>query len=771
MKETVYHLIGIGGIGMSALARLLKQSGKTVQGSDRQFSKMLGVLKDEGIAVQVGHSSDHIPENATIVYSSAIQDQNPEMSRARRLNLECLHRSDLLSRFSEGKKAIVVTGAHGKTTTSSLVSWVLYSSEKNPSFALGGILAGLETNARWGTGSHFVIEGDESDGSFLKPKVEGAIVTNFENEHLDYWKTSSALIAAYRDFLLKVENPELLFWCYDDVNLRELSSKGVSYGFQKGADIQVCDVEESAGLVTFDLQIENESYAKVQLSAFGRFNALNAAAVFGLCLRLGVTEDEIRKAFLTFPGVKRRLEKKGEVHQTYFYDDYAHHPTEISATLQALKKQFPVKRVVAVFQPHRYSRVRDFFQEFTKCFSAADEVVVTDIYSAGESPLKDIHARKLAEAIVHPRVQYVSTEDVIDYLQKKIRPYDVVITLGAGNITTIGEQIVDEYRQHPQRWKVALIYGGRSVEHEIALRSAAFVRNHLDPIFYDVEEFYVDQMGNWEGERFHSKVLEKLQNCELAFPVFHGSFGEDGMIQGFLETLAMPYVGCDYHSSVLAMNKDWTKLVASREGIATPKFVVHRKGLTLNLKDLQFPLWVKAVHLGSSLGVYRTENMQELEEKIKEAFKYDTRLIIEEEIQGRQIEYGIIGNGEVETGVACEIMCHGNFHDYDSKYSQKSAENQIPPNLSEEKLEEGKAIAEAVYKACGFAGFTRVDLFLDPEGKFWFNEANPIPGMTPTSPFPSMWSKKGVEGNELVNRLLLLALQRHLEEERLQTKR
>ncbi|MEI6242380.1 MAG: UDP-N-acetylmuramate--L-alanine ligase, partial [Chlamydiota bacterium] len=338
MKEESYHFIGIGGIGMSALARILKEKGNTVQGSDLSTTGMVETLQQEGIKVFSSHDEKWVDPSCKVIYSTAIEENNPEYQKAISLRMPLLHRSDLLQELMEGFHPLFVTGTHGKTTTSALLSTVLVESEMDPSFVVGGIVRLYGKNARRGLGSYFVAEADESDGSFLKGNPFGAIITNLEREHMDHWKTEENLDNAFSTFAKKVISKDHLFWCKEDLRLQKLSMMGTSYGFQASAALRASDVRFEKGGMYFTVHFEGKDYKEVFLPMIGRHNVLNALAVFGLSLRLGISEEKIRRAFSRFQGTKRRQEYIGEVSSVSFFDDYGHHPTEIKNTLEAFQE-------------------------------------------------------------------------------------------------------------------------------------------------------------------------------------------------------------------------------------------------------------------------------------------------------------------------------------------------------------------------------------------------------------------------------------------------
>lgn len=445
-----YHFIGIGGIGMSGLARILLERKETVSGSDLSPSPIVEKLKELGAKIAIGQSAQNISPSMTVIVSSDIKKGNPELVEAERLKCKILHRSEMLQHLMEGKEILAISGTHGKTTTTSLLSTVLYEGGKDPSFCIGGILPKFQSNARHGEGNFFVVEADESDGSFLNYHPSGAIVTNIGLDHMDHYKTEDNLISSFRDFMGKVRNKELLFWCGDDARLRSLHLPGVSYGFGDECELKCLNFRQVGWNLRFDIQFEGKAYRAVEAGVIGRHNALNVAAVFGLSLLCGASEDAIRQGLLTFPGVLRRCEKKGEVNSVLFLDDYAHHPTEIQATLHALRKVFPERRLIAVFQPHRFTRTRDCMGSYGPIFQDADLLVITEIFSAGESEIPNVSSQNVLKEITQAskiECEPQLREEVAPFLARIVRPDDVVITLGAGNITKAGPETIAILKQ------------------------------------------------------------------------------------------------------------------------------------------------------------------------------------------------------------------------------------------------------------------------------------------------------------------------------------
>jgi UDP-N-acetylmuramate--alanine ligase len=778
----IYHLIGLGGIGMSALARILLQKGKKVQGSDLKESPLLTSLAQEGAQVSIGHSAANIQEGSTVIYSTDIQKENPEIKQARELGLSLIHRADFLDSLIEQQKPLLVTGAHGKTTTTALLSWVLLQGKIDPSFVIGGILSSENTNARYGKGPFFVLEADESDGSFLKTIPWGAIVTNFDKEHLSFWKTEAFLAAAFQQFFKHCQEEKHLFWCYDDEKLRMLTDRGISYGFSEGADLQIVSYQERELGIVFDLQWQDRRYRDIEIPLMGRHQALNASAVFGLLISLGVAEEVIYEGLKTFRGTKRRLEWKGKERTVDLFDDYGHHPNEIKATLKALRSIAKERRIVALFQPHRYTRIAQSWDDFGSAFDDADVVLMTDIYASNESPIPGISTeaffQKLKESL-GDKLRFVSRSNIVDETIAQMDLFDVVMTIGAGDITDIGKKILNAWPDQKKKMRVAVVFGGESVEHPVSLLSAETILASLNSDLFDIQCFGIDRNGRWmmgpdaltrlkQGEMVSenrpfiaSDILQTLSLSDVAIPVMHGTCGEDGMIQGLLDSLHIPYVGSDFRASSLCMHKGWTKQVASMHGIPVAPFIQIKKKDSRAVEiPFDYPVWVKPVHLGSSIGVRYIANQGDLAEALASAFCLDDCLLIEKHIEGREIEFGVIGNEWIRVGAPSEVMKDSHFLDYEGKYGAHAAEIIVPAKLSSVEESLGKELASKVYQILGCKGLCRIDFFLSKEGHYWLNEANPFPGCTATSAFPKIWKASHMSMEEVCNLLVVFALHR-----------
>ncbi|MDN3506765.1 MAG: UDP-N-acetylmuramate--L-alanine ligase [Simkaniaceae bacterium] len=440
-----YHLIGIGGVGMSALARILLQKGEKVSGSDICDSQVVQSLKAKGAQISHGHDAKNIQKPNAVVFSTDIPEENPEYAYAKKMGIPLLHRSELLSQLMEGYAPLLVAGTHGKTTTSSLLAHILIEAGLDPSYALGGYLNGLDSNGHYGKGFYFAVEADESDGSFLNLTSFGSILTNLEHDHMYYWKTEEALLKAFKQFASTVGSTKHFFWCYDDMLLRSLNLPGFSYGFSGKADLVIENFHQEKWSMHFDLSFQGKHFKQLEIPLIGGHNVLNAAAAFGMGLQIDVPEKSLRQSLKTFKGVGRRAEKKGESAGIEVYDDYAHHPTEIFATLRALKQALTGRRIVVAFQPHRYSRTKYCLDDFAESFRYADQVILTDIFAAKEPPVPGVTPEMVIERIKadgYNAIQFVARDGLITHLSSHLKPGDVLVTMGAGDITAVGPALL-----------------------------------------------------------------------------------------------------------------------------------------------------------------------------------------------------------------------------------------------------------------------------------------------------------------------------------------
>ena len=454
------HFIGIGGAGMSGLAEVFHCHGYAVQGSDIKKTKLTDRLEELGIQVTESHSAENIDNVDYVAYSSCITEQNAELKEAKRKNIPVLRRIEALNMLLRDKDIIAISGAHGKTTTTSLISYLLIEGGLDPTVFIGADVYFLEGNARHGRGNLVVTEADESDGSFLMLEPLYSVSTNIDKEHMDFYDNMDNVMKAYIKFIGNTRKEGCVFVCADDKDLREISKnsnkKIISYGISKDADVRAEKVElMGLGGARFDLVYKNKLLGKVNLSIMGMHNILNTLAAIGVALELGIDFSFIQKTICDFKGADRRFNVTRLNSDTFVIDDYAHHPTEIKATLKTLEDSG--KRIVAVFQPHRYSRTKYLKKQFGNCFDLADHLVITDIYSAHEKPIDGVSGRDLCENVRkcgHKNAHFVLKDDIIGHLMEVVKPKDAIFILGAGDIGELPETIAKALTLHFNNVKV-----------------------------------------------------------------------------------------------------------------------------------------------------------------------------------------------------------------------------------------------------------------------------------------------------------------------------
>lgn len=450
MYQSIKHIyfVGIGGAGMSGIAEVLLNLGYKVSGSDLTSTETTDRLQQLGATIYHGHSENHITDVDVVVTSSAIKSSNPEVYAARSKAIPVIPRAEMLAELMRLKYGIAVAGTHGKTTTTSLIATVLDRGGINPTVVIGGKLNTINSNAILGTGDFLVAEADESDGSFLKLSPTIAVITNIDSEHLDYYQNITEIKRAFIQFANKVPFYGLNILCLDNEHVQDLmpqlEKRYLTYGLTPQSDLQAREVTVKGLFMIFKVFYHNEELGTVALKMPGIHNVYNALAAIATAVELNLDFSVIKEALETFEGVQRRFQVKGEFNQILLVDDYGHHPTEIKAALSTAKNIWE-RRLVVVFQPHRYTRTRDLFKDFLTAFNQADLLLITDIYPAGEDPLPGVKAENLFQGIRehgHKHVYYhPQKEEMMDHLLKLLKPGDVVITLGAGDIWQLGEEL------------------------------------------------------------------------------------------------------------------------------------------------------------------------------------------------------------------------------------------------------------------------------------------------------------------------------------------
>ena len=448
-QKDVIHFVGIGGIGMSGLAQIMKNMGFRIQGSDQNKNKNTINCSKLGIKVFIGHSSTNIKGTTILVKSTAIKNNNTELKFAKKNKIPIYSRAEILADVVSLKKNIIITGSHGKTTTTSLVGKILSDQKLDPTIINGGVINSFKSNAKLGKGEWAILEADESDGSFLKLPINYSIVTNIDYEHIDYYKNYKNLEESFIKFINKTPPTGKSIICIDNYNIKKIFNKIknqniLTYGENKKADYQIKKIKYYFDSTTFDLSFKGKdkkrtNIKKINIKLLGKHNVLNSAAAIVVCLNLGANVNLVKRSLKNFSGVQRRMTKLFSIYKNDFYDDYAHHPTEISSILEAIHNVNLKRKIISVFEPHRYSRVMSLKNEFSKCFSRSELVIMCPLYAAGEKKNFKFNLIKFAELIMkNSNTQVIIVKNEIElskYLKKNLISNEIIIGMGAGLIS------------------------------------------------------------------------------------------------------------------------------------------------------------------------------------------------------------------------------------------------------------------------------------------------------------------------------------------------
>ncbi|MEE8179978.1 MAG: UDP-N-acetylmuramate--L-alanine ligase [bacterium] len=446
------HFVGIGGSGMNGIAEVLINLGYKVSGSDLKQTEVTERLASLGGKIFIGHKPEQVGNAHVVVTSSALLPDNPEVVQAKKLKIPVIPRAEMLAELMRLKYAVTIAGTHGKTVTTSLVSMVLAEGGLDPTVVIGGRLKNIGSSAKMGKGEFIVAEADESDGSFLKLTPTIALLTNIDDDHLDYYKTLDNIKNTFVQFVNKVPFYGSIILCGEDENIKSIipriTRKYYTYGRGKNYDFYAENIVYEEMHTEFDLCFSGKNLGRLKLHFPGAHNVLNSLGAAAVGIELGVGFEKIRKAFLDFTGVSRRLEVKARKKDIVFIDDYGHHPTEIRVTLETIKSIWPERRLLVIFQPHRYTRTRDLAKKFGPSFNSVSRIWLTDIYSAGEKPIPGISSSLILESFPAEKRETVTLisdrEAIIKEVVKSLRPQDVFVTLGAGDVYKIGEEILNK---------------------------------------------------------------------------------------------------------------------------------------------------------------------------------------------------------------------------------------------------------------------------------------------------------------------------------------
>ncbi len=753
-----FFLVGIGGAGMSALARMLKHRGFRVRGTDSTSSVETQRLTEEGIEVHIGHSGEAIHSGDALVLTDAIDlTRSPEFDKGRELGIPIVRRSQALGWLLKGRKVIAVTGTHGKTTTTGMLGMGLVAAGLDPLVVVGANIAQFGGPVREGNGEWAVVEACEAYDSFhdLDPFV--VLLTNLELDHIDFHGTYENLRESVLRFVNKIPEGGSLVYCRTDAGAAEVAQLSPVANFSYGVE-DFYRVTQAEGL--------DETKNPKQR---GNHNLLNAAGAIVVAEQLGADAKLAANGISAFTGAERRQQVLlGEPKSPFtVIDDYAHHPTEVKASLQAIATSFPrTGRLIVVFQPHLYSRTAEFLTEFADALSVADEVVLTDIYPAREDPMPGISSARIAEKIRKP-VHYVPSRHLLAmHVAKLLQPGDVVVGMGAGNISEFGPSLIHELertvdfasssQQSPaknsRKLSVAVLFGGESAEREVSIHSGRAVHAALQRLGHDSKLVDMTEL------LFKSADLSGFvgpNRFDVAFLAIHGTGAEDGAIQGLLELLHVPYTGSGVQASAIAMDKALTKQILMQHGVKVPK------GALLSEPepplDIHPPMIVKPNAQGSTVGLSFVENRNQLCPALLAAFQYDSEVLVEEWIKGTEISVPVLQDRAL---LPVEIAPATGKYDFESKYTPGATVEIIPARIPEHQVEESRKIALQAHRALRCSGATRTDMIVREDGIFVL-EVNTLPGMTGTSLLPNSASAMGISFDQLCQILLEDALAHH----------
>lgn len=725
-----FFLVGVGGAGMSGVARMLLHRGHAVRGTDSTDSDLIKTLRADGIDIHVGHTGDYIQPGDAVILTDAIDlDRSPEVRRAEELGCPIFRRSQALAWLLRGKKTIAVTGTHGKTTTTGMIAAGLRAGGLDPTIVVGAEVPEFGSSVIEGSGDWAVIEACEAYESYRDFEPRIAVLTNLELDHIDYHENWENLLASMKAFLGKVP-PDGAFVVSDDAGALEaaqsLERPQKTYHEETFADLSGIEA----------------------IAIPGRHSLLNAGGALQACLLAGADPAKAAAGIAAFRGAERRLQVIFDSPELTVVDDYAHHPTEIEASLSALKARYPDRRLVVVYQPHLYSRTAPLISEFAGALDVADFVVLTDIYPAREDPIPGVSSLRIVEQLSKP-CRYVPSRHLLPRtVRSLIQPGDVVVGMGAGNIGEFPPALVQEV-QRPEKPRVAVLRGGESPEREVSLHSGqamydALLRRGYDAFLMDATEALLSRGA------IPQLIGQARPDCVLL--AVHGTGAEDGAIQGLLELLHLSYSGCGVQASALAMDKHLTKVLLKDAGIDVPR------GVLAVSKDVgplpEGPLVVKPNAQGSTVGLTFVRDRSQLGHALDVALRYGREVLIEELIEGVEISCPVLGDHALPI---VEIVPASGSYDFASKYTPGATDEICPARLTPEQTKQAQEVALRAHQALRCSGVTRTDMIVQAD-RIVALEVNTVPGMTPTSLVPRSAAAAGIGFDDLVEWMVQDAL-------------
>lgn len=745
-------LVGMGGAGMSGLARLARARGLSVAGSDAAASDETQRLLEEGFSLTIGHGEaavDHFCPDVVVLSDAIDLKTSPEVAAAERLGIPRLRRSQLLGWLLEGKRTIAVTGTHGKTTTTGMIGAGLTAAGLDPLVVVGASIPAWGGPILFGSGRWAVVEACEAYDSFHDLDPDIVVVTNLEPDHLDYHGSWELLQESVQRFVDRAGTD--LIVPVEDAGAVALAENWRSASGEEATFVAVGDVYDVPDMALAGAHNRvNANLARAACSAALVEDGVNGS----VDARLDRAVEGIRQ----FTGAERRLQVMLEADITVV-DDYAHHPTEITASISALREKFPGRRLVVVYQPHLYSRTRDHLDDFAATLSASDVFVITDIYPAREAPIAGISSSLIAEKSTTDAYYVPSRHLLPREVASLVRPGDVVCGMGAGTIGEFAGHFVAEWkRQNRSPMKVAVLRGGDSSEREVSLHSANAVAAALRSRGYDVTEI------DLADRLLRTGLIAEFQGADrpdVVFLAVHGTNQEDGATQGFCELMHIPYTGSGILASALAMDKARAKLVLSAAGLPVPQGLRLNRGDAVDVPDGEYV--VKPNANGSTVGVsfvsVSNGDRDELTAAIERAFRYDDTVLVEERLVGMEVSVPVLIDQTLPT---IEIVPAQGTYDFANKYTPGATEEIIPARLTPEIYDETQRLAKQAHDALGCAGATRTDMIVTDRGPVIL-EVNTLPGLTGTSLLPNSAAAAGIDFPELCHRITQDALSRAAE--------
>ncbi|MBS1714697.1 MAG: UDP-N-acetylmuramate--L-alanine ligase [Armatimonadetes bacterium] len=755
-----FFLVGIGGAGMSGIARMLRHRGFNVKGTDSTPSPLIEELRAEGTEVWIGHSGDFVSMGDAIVLTDAIDlKASPEVRAAKELDCPLYRRSQVLGWLLEGKKTIAVTGTHGKTTTTGMIGAGLRAAGLDPTIVVGAEVPEFGGAIVEGTSEWAVIEACEAYDSLRDFDPYIAVLTNLELDHVDFHGSWEGLKKTLLDFACRVPEDGAFVWCSDDDGAYEFRSEDfdgacpngretLAYGFRDRMN-ELTDEERRSGGLAFRLLEKFIRRAQGlqpspdwtgALRMAGRHNALNALGALTACEHAGADREAAIQGIQSYAGAERRLQVLHEGDVTVI-DDYAHHPTEIVASLQAVRERYVKSgRLVIVYQPHLYSRTEPLIPEFAHALDGADLVVLTDIYPAREAPIAGVSSFRIAELVEKPCVYVPQRHLLPRKVAGLVRAGDVVVGMGAGNISEFAPAFIEEVKRgtpFDRAAKVAVLFGGDSAEREVSILSGRAVQAALEARGYDAWLFDASEALLSKGDL--SGLLDRRP--DVCFLTVHGTNAEDGAVQGLLELLHLPYTGSGVQASAVAMDKRLTKTVYEAEGLPCPRGVLLRVGDALAWPESRTGWVVKPNAQGSTVGLSFVDDERGLEAAVIKARRFGDDVLVEEWLRGVEISVPVLGDTALPV---VEIVPASGAYDFESKYTPGATTEICPARLSPEQTAEAQRFAVRAHRALGCEGCSRTDMIVTGDRTVCL-ETNTLPGMTATSLVPNSAQAAGTD--------------------------